>query len=123
MRTQTTIQFFGLLVSCTPVAAWHLYKRAAVVVTSPSSGSTVVAKSDFNIEWQHSTDNNVTISLRQGTAENMTLAHVIAGELNSLEHYYLSFDLHSFPSIPDQALMTCSKHTQQRQLRLALPRR
>lgn len=79
MRTQQLIPLVGLLLSCPPVAPWGLYKRAAVVVTKPNSGDTIVAKADFDIEWQHSTDNNVTISLRQGTAENMTLVHIITG--------------------------------------------
>lgn len=55
-------------------------RSAAVNITSPKTGDTVVAGSDFNIQWQNSTDNNVTLSLRQGTADNMTLVHVISGK-------------------------------------------
>lgn len=123
MRTDSKLlALFGLLVRCTPVSSWHLYRRAAVVVTSPNSGSTIVAKSDFNIEWQHSTDSNVTISLRQGTPENMTLAHVIAGTSNPSNIEFRSLPLP--PSFQRRSGNndSDSKHTQQRQLRLAFPR-
>jgi hypothetical protein len=63
-----------------------LFKRAAVVITKPNSGDTIVAKADFDIEWTHLTENNVTISLRQGTTTNMTLVHVITG-MSSLPLY------------------------------------
>ncbi|KAH8778331.1 hypothetical protein F5882DRAFT_407604 [Hyaloscypha sp. PMI_1271] len=78
MRTQQLIPLVALILWSSPVSSWGLFKRAAVVITKPNSGDTIVAKADFDIEWTHSTENNVTISLRQGTTTNMTLVHVIA---------------------------------------------
>lgn len=79
MRTQQLTPLVALILWSSPVSSWGIFKRAAVVITKPNSGDTIVAKADFDIEWTHSTENNVTISLRQGTTTNMTLVHVIAG--------------------------------------------
>jgi hypothetical protein len=81
MRSQQLIPLVALILWSSSVTSWGLFKRAALVVTKPISGDTIVAQVDaeFDFEWQHSTENNVTISLRQGTAANMTLIHVITG--------------------------------------------
>jgi hypothetical protein len=50
-------------------------------VLSPRKGDTLVAGGDFEITWKStgSAERNVTILLRQGPAENVTLQHVISG--------------------------------------------
>ena len=121
MWTQQFIPLVCLLLSCTPVASWGLFKRAAVVITKPNSGDTIVAKADFDIEWQHSTDNNVTISLRQGTSDNMTLVHVITG-MSGLPTFDMLYA--KLLAIHNKRLISCScsKHIQQWKLCLAIER-
>jgi len=80
MHLMAVLSFFLLTHSPTTNALTNfLWRRAdSVIPISPKEGDTIVAKSNFDILWTANAARNVTISLRQGTADNMTLVHIIS---------------------------------------------
>jgi hypothetical protein len=64
-------------------------KRAeSLEVVFPVAGDTIVCGGNWNILWKNGTasDKNVTISLRQGSAENVSVVSIVASKSIYLPH-------------------------------------
>ncbi|KAK0108152.1 hypothetical protein ONS95_002974 [Cadophora gregata] len=68
-----------LMAAIAPIASTSsIWRRAdAVVPVSPRAGDTIVTNTNWDILWTSNGDRNVTITLQQGEAQNLTLAHII----------------------------------------------